>query len=221
MRKGDEKMTGIEKPEFPYPVIELDRVPYTNEITAVTERIKQRTGKGLGIARHTDYRRWAYVQELISTPDSLLDVGVGAGQFINATAMSGQIPKIVGADIAVHSSFERYVDNYDFVISNITDFSCFEDNEFSATVCMEVVEHLPDGIMEKGIEQLRRVTKEKLYMSVPFEEPEPIYHGHYQRYTQERLEKLFPDAEIALMYSRKAAAVSPGYCPIALIIESF
>ena len=207
-------------PAFPYPVVELDRVPYTAEITAVTERIKQSTGKGLGIVRHTDYRRWAYVQQLIGEPESLLDVGVGAGQFVNATAMSGVIPKIVGADIVVHSRFERYVDNYDFVISDITNFSCFADDEFSAIVCMEVIEHLPDGVMEKGIEQLRRVSGGKLYMSVPFEEPEPIYHGHYQRYDQERLESLFPDAEIMLMYSRKAAAVSKGYCPIAIVIEN-
>jgi len=211
--------------DFAFPIIELDKVPFSSELTTMAElktsQYSKFAGKrvGLGMQKHTDYRRWAYMQKLVEKSDSLLDVGVGAGEFVNAVAMSGAIDRIVGVDVKEHSRYVRHCDNYEMIMADISNFKEFQDNEFSTTVCLEVIEHLPDGVMEKGIEQVRRVTSGTLYMSVPFEEPEPIFRGHYQRYDQDRIESLFPNAEIELMYSRKAATLSKGYCPIALITE--
>ena len=40
-------------------------------------------------------------------------------------------------------------------------------------------------------------------MSVPFEEPEPMFAGHHRRYEMEDLERDFPDAELTLLYRPK------------------
>ena len=211
--------------DFPFPIIELDKVQLSSELSTMAElKILQRSkiegrNVGLGMQKHTDYPRWAYMQKIVETSKALLDVGVGAGEFVNSIAMAGKVKGIVGVDYKQHSRYTRHSDNYDMVIADISNFKMFEDNQFDTTVCMEVIEHLPDGVMEKGIAELRRVTSGTLYMSVPFEETEPIFRGHHQRYTRERISFLFPDANIELLYSQKAAEQSEGYCPIALITE--
>ncbi len=211
--------------DFPFPIIDLDKVRFSSELNTMAElKTLQRSkieGKtvGLGMQKHTDYRRWAYMQKLVESSKSLLDVGVGAGEFVNSLAMAGKVKKIVGVDYKQHSRYTRHSDNYEMVTADISNFKMFKDNQFETTVCMEVIEHLPDGVMEKGIAEVRRVTNGTLYMSVPFEEPEPIFRGHHQRYDRDRIDSLFPNAKIEILYSEKAASQSKGYCPIALITE--
>ena len=57
--------------DFPFPIIELDKVQFSFELSTMAElKTLQRSkieGKavGLGMQKHTDYRRWAYMQKIV------------------------------------------------------------------------------------------------------------------------------------------------------------
>jgi hypothetical protein len=63
---------------------------------------------------------------------------------------------------------------------------------------MEVIEHLPDGKLERVLAQLRRVAARRLIVSVPFCEPLPLPHYHQQQFTAERILSMFPTAKFTL-----------------------
>ena len=46
----------------------------------------------------------------------------------------------------------------------------FSDASYDCVTCLEVIEHLPCGIYEKGLAELARVAKKYVIISVPFEE---------------------------------------------------
>ena len=90
----------------------------------------------------------------------------------------------------------------------------FEDNAPDVVMCMGVLEHLEVKDFNNAVRELRRVARNKLIMSAPFEEENlPAYHK--QRFTRKGLAKTFPDAEIKLLVKPQ-----PGVWPWAFIIEN-
>jgi hypothetical protein len=53
--------------------------------------------------------------------------------------------------------------------------------------------------MTGAIAELRRITRHRLLMTVPFEEPEPLPRHHVQRFDEARINALFPDAKVTLL----------------------
>jgi hypothetical protein len=75
----------------------------------------------------------------------------------------------------------------------------FPDDSFDVVTCQEVLEHLPEEIFSRAIEELRRVCRGQLIITVPCREPEPIPKFHLRRFEDEDLARLFPHADFALL----------------------
>lgn len=172
---------------------------------------------GSGLYKNADWRRIEFATRLI--PDdctSVLDVGVGPGAFLNYLALSGRFDRVTGIDKRRYTKFVELAPNLDYQIMDIRNMS-FPDNSFDTVFCMEVLEHLDSRTLEAGLSSLRRVTKKKLVMTVPFNEPLPLPSYHLQHFDEERIRATFPDAEILLVHRDKERSTWPW----AVLIEEF
>jgi len=82
---------------------------------------------------------------------------------------------------------------------------------------MEVLEHLDSTTLEAGFSSLRRITRKKLVMTVPFDEPLPLPSYHLQHFDEHRIRATFPDAEISLVHRNDNRSTWPW----AVLIEKF
>jgi len=73
-------------------------------------------------------------------------------------------------------------------------FNLGVEHERDVVTCFEVIEHLPPERLAEAVEKLRSLARKKLYVSMPFMEGPPLYHGHFTRFTAENILELFPDA---------------------------
>lgn len=183
-------------------VVTLPRIKLDADIIAVRSQYVDHFGpapedKG-GWYPRDDWQRISFVLGAIGRRGRFLDVGLGAGQFVNAVARAHSFDEIHGVD---RIRFTKYLELDERIVRHersIVDLP-FPDDHFDVVTCMEVLEHLPDDAYEVGIAELRRVCGGQLLMSVPFEEPEPIYQGHNRRYEFDDLKRDFPEAELVLL----------------------
>jgi SAM-dependent methyltransferase len=157
-------------------------------------------GEKQGLYNDADWRRLEFAAGLIPAgAQAVLEVGVGPGPFLNYLTMTRRHPTVVGIDIRRYSKFLQLAPALDFRIMNVQKLD-FPDRHFDVTFCMEVLEHVPPDVMLRGLKELRRVTRSKLIMSVPFEEPLPLPSYHLQRFDMDRVGEVFPDAEMTLLH---------------------
>jgi SAM-dependent methyltransferase len=151
-----------------------------------------------GWYRRDDWPRVSYVAEVLRPGGDLLDVGVGAGQFLNMLARSGKFRSVVGIDKV---NFNKYIElepNMSKLQGDIANLQ-FEDDSFDVVTCMEVLEHVPSEVFVAGLAELRRVCRGQLIMSLPFCEQEPISKYHLRRFEAADILELFPDAGYTLL----------------------
>ena len=173
--------------------------PVTRHVrSAYIERYGEKPEKPGGWYHDDDWTRISFVLSAIHPGGAVLDVGVGAGQFVNALALSGLYERVIGVDTAV---FEKYFElDSSIERKNISIESLpFPDDSFDVVTCMEVLEHIPDAIFEPGLAELRRVCRGQLIMTVPFEEPEPISRFHVRRFLSDDIQRVFPTANRILL----------------------
>jgi len=150
------------------------------------------------LIRLPDYARWSFVLEKIPDNSSILDVGVGVGQFVNAAARSGRFAKVSGLDIRQHPQFiSSEIGDVDISYENARNMS-FKSQSYDYVTCMEVIEHLDTDEMMDTISELRRIAKEKILITIPYCEKEPIPSYHKQRFTISRIQELFPNGDVKL-----------------------
>jgi hypothetical protein len=82
------------------------------------------------------------------------------------------------------------------VYKSIFNLGAEEENE--VVTCFEVIEHLPPKKVAEAIGILRSLSRKKLFISVPFMEPLPLYRGHYTRFDATTLLHFFPDASFTI-----------------------
>jgi ubiquinone/menaquinone biosynthesis C-methylase UbiE len=100
---------------------------------------------------YVDHRR--VVESLIPVDvNSILDVGTGKGEII---ADLGSRYQVVGLDISPAAL--AYV-RCPRVLGTVTDLP-FADKSFDLVMCLEVIEHLPDDHLKRGVEEIQRVAK--------------------------------------------------------------
>lgn len=146
-----------------------------------------------------DWARWSFViNRLYNTCDTILDVGIAHGTFINSLSGAGFAKRLVGIDIKEYSLYSEINPSFEVKIED-AEYLSFEDNEFETVTCMEVIEHLPGDKLNNVIANLRRVAERKLVISVPFCEPLPLPKWHHQQFTPERIMNIFPNADYTLM----------------------
>jgi 2-polyprenyl-3-methyl-5-hydroxy-6-metoxy-1,4-benzoquinol methylase len=187
-------------------VVPPQRDPLLLEVRAAYETHYRETygeEETKGLYRNADWRRLQYALELIpKKTQSVLDVGVGPGALLNILTLSERFQKVVGIDVRQYSKFLPLSESLNFDIMSVADMS-FADSSFDVVICMEVLEHLKDELLEPALHELRRVCGGLLIMSVPYEEPEPLPSYHLQRFDEARLRQTFPDAETTLLYRTK------------------
>jgi len=94
---------------------------------------------------------------------SILDVGCGNGFIVNNLKKINKYKKLVGLDISLEALKFVQTEKRQGSIENIP----FEDKSFDLVVCLEVLEHLPEKIFQKGILELQRVSKKYILITVP------------------------------------------------------
>ena len=128
----------------------------------------------------------------------ILDVGTGCAQFTNTLALSGCFRSVTTIDPARYKKYTRLTDDYRRLDVSITE-SGLTDNSFDSVVCMEVLEHVPDEIFMPAIDELRRVCRGHLLITVPYKEPEPIHPTHRRRFDDIDLQNLFPTSHLTVL----------------------
>lgn len=168
-------------------------------------------------ANHTrvhDYRRWSHVYEMLPEKVSILDIGIGAGQFVNACARSQRFGRIVGMDYTQTTGLQHLSKHWEFVKRSLT-AAVSPGMRSEYVTCMECIEHISDPDFEVAVENLKFLATRKLIVTVPFEEPEPLPHFHKQRFDMDRLLRLFPSSRVTLLtYRGKAMWAVVEWTPI-------
>lgn len=148
-----------------------------------------------------DADNWSRVSQVFQRLDKggdSLDIGPGAGQFVNCLALSGQFRSVTALDKFWHRKYIEITDGITRVDGNVAAID-FPDDSFDVVTCQEVLEHLPEKIFTRAIEELRRVCRGQLIITVPYREPEPIPKYHLRRFEDEDLTRLFPHADFAVL----------------------
>lgn len=145
-----------------------------------------------------DWGRTTYVLSRLRSGDAALDVGAGAGQFMNMMSASGKFGSVTALDQTRFNKYTELHDNIHRVDGSIADMT-FEDDSFEVVTCMEVLEHIPTEIFEAGVRELRRVCRGQLVMTVPFDEPEPLSKGHVRRFVESDIIDLFPNGRYTIL----------------------
>jgi hypothetical protein len=150
---------------------------------------------------HKDWLRCSYAFRLIAGR-SLLDIGPGIGMMLAAAETRGGFDRLSALDIHRHS---RCIapERVDFRIGSIADASLDLD-EHDTVVCMEVIEHLPESANPQVLANLRRLASRRLLVTVPFDEPEPLWRhdkpgGHRQRFTLDKAAAVFPTGTATIL----------------------
>lgn len=150
-----------------------------------------------GVYSDHDWRRCQAAFDLV-TGSAVLEVGVGPGQMFNALARDPNIGGLVGLDISWNLKLLR-PERGTLELGDAMHLR-FDARSFDTVLCMEVLEHMEPIDFPKALHELRRVCRGTLIMTVPYEEPEPLWHydrkgGHRQQFTEEKIERWFPRAE--------------------------
>lgn len=131
----------------------------------------------------------------ITKGNSLLDIGTHHGILVNAALISNQFDIIEGVDLK-RSPNAIIDERIEYRYCSITDTD-FVNRQFDTVVCMEVIEHVESQHNSIMLENLRNSTSKRLIVTVPFNEPEPVWWhdkpgGHRQKFTLEQLGRMFP-----------------------------
>ena len=180
----------------PHDVVEHVRRTYEDRFG------KEPTDRG-GWYRPDDWSRITYALRVVQPGGRVLDVGLGAGQFVNVLACTGWFDEVHGVD---PTRFDKYIEMSSDIrrLDAGIDELPYPDSYFNVVTCMEVLEHLEPDVLELGLAELRRVCRGQLVMSVPFDEPEPIYVGHRRRFIAKDLLDQFPDAARSMLFKLRA-----------------
>jgi SAM-dependent methyltransferase len=144
------------------------------------------------------------IPEHVST---LLDVGCGPGIFLH---LLDRESRIKGIGVEITESKIRYAKETLNVQAIKGDVSClsFGDQSFDMVTALEVIEHLPYETYEKALEEIQRVAKKWIIISVPYREEKVFipcpYCGaqfnssyHMRSFDEKKLKNLLPDFNIA------------------------
>ena len=142
--------------------------------------------EAVGKHTETDLARYAHVMTRVK--GSLLDVGCGHGIFLDAYAGTDK----AGVDIRPKGEH-----TWPYHVADAADLP-FPDASWDTVSAQEMLEHQPDAKMEAVLAELRRVTRDRLLVTVPFCERQ-LRSGHVQRFDAERVRELFPVARYSIL----------------------
>jgi len=98
--------------------------------------------------------------------NSIADIGCGSGLFLNYIKENRHIPHLIGIDFSEDAMKMLKADRKVGDITNIP----LEDNSYDLVSALEVLEHLDLQEYKKAKEELARVSRRYILISVPFAE---------------------------------------------------
>jgi len=141
----------------------------------------------------------ATISLLPSSVTTVLDVGCGDGRLLRHLPAA---IRAVGADCATTSL--RHLDGQG-VCADAQRLP-FRDSAFDLSLCCEVLEHLPSLMLAAVVQELARVSRRYVLVTVPYKEPLSrlflrcwncgnVFHiwGHLHSFSRRTLDSLFPD----------------------------
>lgn len=186
-----------------YTEVRLADVTLNPRTAVIKEKYMERFGEGnshLGWYRENYWRRMEYVSSLLPEAESVLDIGIHSGAFLNLLIALNRFQRILGIDIRRHPNFTMLFDSqlYQIMSASVTNLP-FADKSIDVVTCMEVLEHLDKQSFLAALHELRRVVNRLLVITVPYNEPEPLYRGHKLKFTDSDLSTYFPHGEFILL----------------------
>jgi 2-polyprenyl-3-methyl-5-hydroxy-6-metoxy-1,4-benzoquinol methylase len=167
---------------------------------------KHGTLKGPGLYTEDDWARLHWIFYQLPKGETILDVGIGGGQFFNILHLSNQFKHVVGIDLKKHSKLLLLSRDMDFREMSVANLK-FGDKSFDIVICMEVLEHINNNIFDDALSEIRRVARGKLIITIPFQEPEPLPKQHKRRFDIETVNRLFPEAKKTVLFRIKKKSV--------------
>ena len=139
--------------------------------------------------------------------DSILDVGCGNGVITNY--FNKYYKKVVGVDVSEAALKQVEGESQQCSSAELS----FKDNSFDMIFSSEMLEHLPDDILKKTIDHIKRISKKYILITIPYKEKLrsrfvkcPVcgkefhaYH-HLQSFDEKRLTSLFEDSYNNIYY---------------------
>lgn len=133
---------------------------------------------------------------------SLLDVGCGGAVFLDMVRQQRDL-KVVGAERS-YGLLAMARERFGLALSGgSADALPFADQSFEAVSALEVIEHLPWGVYQQSLQELARVAKTWVIVSVPYQENRkfipcpycgcrfnPYYHMH--TFDEAKMQALLP-----------------------------
>lgn len=97
---------------------------------------------------------------------SLLDVGCGKGDIINAAGAQNPSLCVVGTDAAMAA-----LDSVEApVVTSALPLLPFADESFDLVLCLQVLEHIPESDFADALRELERAARHHIIVGVPYEE---------------------------------------------------
>jgi len=145
-----------------------------------------------------NWQRADICSQLITSvqPWNVLDIGSAHGEFVNLFAGTNPNVPIASVDLKDYSLWFDRTGRVERIYKSIFDLDANAARD--VVTCFEVIEHLPPERVEEAVGLLRSLAKRKLFLSVPFMEPLPLYKGHFTRFDETNLLSLFPDAKFTV-----------------------
>lgn len=167
------------------------------ELARVRENF-ERNMPDLVLSDH-DWARFGFALELMAG-NTVIDIGAGHGVMVNSLVETRRFRSVSAFDIRTHSQAILHED-VTYHQGSIAD-PALDLPRHDTVVCMEVIEHLEEKHNEVMLANLRKLAKRRLVVTVPFDEPEPLWWhdrpgGHRQKFTKQKLSALFPNAVAA------------------------
>jgi ubiquinone/menaquinone biosynthesis C-methylase UbiE len=122
--------------------------------------------KRLSLSETNRERIQKTVEMIPKDVNSIADIGCGSGLFLNYIKENRNIPKLIGIDFSEDSMKMLKTDKKVGDITNIP----LQDSSYDLVCALEVLEHLDLKEYKKGKEELARVAKKYILISVPFAE---------------------------------------------------
>jgi len=108
-----------------------------------------------------------FIDALPLDVSTVIEVGCGNGVIINTLAeKKGNLTRVVGVDLSEYALKFVKVEKYKQNINNLE----FLDNSFDCVIASEVLEHLTTSDFQIGLNEIQRISKKYILVSVPNED---------------------------------------------------
>lgn len=170
---------------------------YQPEFFEKTRRLFETTYHNMKLYDERDWARLEMAAQL-ATGYSVADFGTGPGVLVHSLAETGRFHRITALDIVTHSKALLH-SSVAYRHADIRKPLPGDIQRHDTVFCMEVIEHVEERYNATMLKTLRELSNTRLVVTVPFNEPEPLWWhdkpgGHRQRFTLEKVGKLFPHA---------------------------